>query len=83
MKPNSTIQHTSERIVRCEIGSLLRAKFHGETTILICTGIYPNTQGVRGIIIASPNNQDIGQEAEYASNGVEMFNGKITLEQIW
>lgn len=51
--------------------------------VTICTGIYPNTKGVRGIIITSSNNQDIGREAEYASNGVEMFNGEITLKQVW
>lgn len=83
MKPNSIIQHTPERVARCEEGSLLIAKPLGRGIIFVCTRIYSSPGKISGVIITSPNKQDIGREVEYLINGVEIFNGKVTLEQVW
>jgi hypothetical protein len=83
MKPNSIIQYTPERVARCEEGSLLIAKPLDRGVILICTTVCSSPRKISGVIIASPNKQDIGRGVEYLINGVEIFNGKVTLEQVW
>lgn len=80
MKPNSIVQHTSGIVPRCEEGSLLIAK---RGIILVCTRIYSSPGKMSGVIITSPNKQDIGREVEYLISDVEIFNGKVTLEQVW
>lgn len=83
MKPNSNIQHIPGIAPRCEEGSLLIAKPLDRGVIFVCTRIYSSPGKIGGVIIASPNKQDIGREVEYLINGVEIFNGKVTLEQVW
>lgn len=80
MKPITSDSPAVGKCPRPEKGSLC---FHEDSpgSVFICTKLTPLR--TLGVIVHSPISDDLGTTVEYNANGVRLFNGTLTLKQIW